>query len=380
MPWKVESLMILRQEFVAFAAQPDANVSRLCRRFKISRKTGYKWLARGRVDSSGAMADGSRRPVHSPDKTAPAMERLVAGIRSEHPAWGARKIKRRLEDLGRTDVPARSTVNDILRRNGLIDPAESPRHAASVRFERSTPNELWQMDFKGHFATTAGRCHPLTVLDDHSRFNVLLLACDNERLGTVRAALIDTMRLYGMPQCILSDNGPPWGSFGAQGNWTTLAAWLIRRGVRVAHGRPGHPQTQGKEERFHRTLNAEAIGSRSFSDLGDCQRVFDGWRQVYNTLRPHEALGLSVPATRYTPSARPFPETPAPIEYGPGDQVRKVCDPGVISFRGRPRKIGSAFIGEQVAVRPTTTDGMMNVFYCHQRIAEIDLRPETGAR
>jgi transposase InsO family protein len=372
--------MILRREFITFATQPDANVSLLCRRFKISRKTGYKWLARSRANVADTLADASRRPAHSPGKTTPAMEQLVADIRLEHPAWGARKIKRRLEDLGQTGVPARSTVNDILRRGGLIAAAESIKHAPWERFERKTPNELWQMDFKGHFATASGRCHPLTMLDDHSRFSILLRACDNERLDTVRDALVNAMRLYGMPECILSDNGPPWGSFGVEGNWTLLGAWLIRRGVRVAHGRPSHPQTQGKEERFHRTLKAEAIGSRSFNDIEDCQRVFDQWRQIYNTARPHEALGLAVPATRYTPSSRPYPETPSAIEYGPDDQVRKVCQRGAISLRGRPYKVGCAFTGEQVAVRPTTTDGMMNVFYCHQRVAEIDLRVETGAR
>jgi transposase InsO family protein len=380
LPWKNESLMVLRHEFIAFATQPQANISSLCRRFKISRKTGYKWLARSRADPDSALADVPRRPIRSPGKTAMAMEQLVTGIRSEHPAWGARKIKRRLEDLDHLDVPARSTVNDILRRNGCIDPTQSRKHSAFVRFERPAPNELWQMDFKGHFATTAGRCHPLTMLDDHSRFNLLLRACDNERLETVQAALIDTMRLYGMPACILSDNGPPWGSFGVEGNWTTLGAWMLRLGVRVAHGRPGHPQTQGKEERFHRTLKAEAIGSRSFHDIEGCQQVFDSWRQVYNSIRPHEALGLAVPVTRYTPSARAYPETLAPIEYGSGDQVRKVCEHGEISFRSRPRKVGRAFVGEKVAVRATTTEGKMEVFYCHQRVAEIDLRVQNGGR
>jgi len=262
----------------------------------------------------------------------------------------------------------------------LIDPAASLKHSSCKRFERAAPNELWQMDFKGHFATAAGRCHPLTMLDDHSRFNVLLRACDNERLETVKAALIDTLRRYGMPRCILSDNGPPWGSFGIEGNWTTLAAWLIRRGVSVTHGRPNHPQTQGKEERFHRTLKAEAIGSRSFRDNPDAQRIFDNWREIYNSQRPHEALGLAVPATRYTPSLRAFPETLAPFEYGPGDEVRKVCQDGKASFKGRNRRIGCAFAGEQVAVRPTTTDGVMDVFYCHQRVAEIDLRVQTGRK
>jgi transposase InsO family protein len=380
MPWKVECQMSLRQEFVAFATHPQANISALCRRFKISRKTGYKWLARRRAEPGDPLADRSRRPACSPGKTVMAIEQQVIHVRSEHPAWGARKIKRRLEDLGHADVPACSTVNDILHRGGLIDPAESLKHSATLRFERAMPNELWQMDFKGHFATAAGRCHPLTMLDDHSRFNILLRACDNERLETVRAALIDVMRLYGMPLCILSDNGPPWGSFGVEGNWTTLAAWLIRRGVRITHGRPNHPQTQGKEERFHRTLKAEAIGSRSFRDMEDCQQIFDAWRQDYNSIRPHEALGLAVPATRYVPSTRSFPETLGPIEYGVGDQVRKVCEHGEISYRGKPRKVGCAFTGERVAVRPTAIDGKMEVFYCHQRVAEIDLRVETGAR
>jgi transposase InsO family protein len=380
MPWKVESPMSLRQEFVMFALQPDANVSSLCRRFDISRKTGYKWLARSRTDPAGALADASRRPIRSPGKTSAAIELLVTALRGEHPAWGARKIKRRLEDLGHADLPARSTVNDILHRGGLIDPAASLKHSSCKRFERAAPNELWQMDFKGHFETAAGRCHPLTMLDDHSRFNVLLRACDNERLETVKAALTDTLRRYGMPRCILSDNGPPWGSFGIEGNWTALAAWLIRRGVSVTHGRPSHPQTQGKEERFHRTLKAEAIGSRSFRDNPDAQRIFDNWRDIYNSQRPHEALGLAVPATRYTPSLRAFPETLAPFEYGPGDEVRKVCQDGKASFKGRNRRIGCAFAGEQVAVRPTTTDGVMDVFYCHQRVAEIDLRVQTGSR
>jgi transposase InsO family protein len=380
MPWKVETPMSIRQEFVSFATQPEANISLLCRRCGISRKTGYKWLQRSRADSTLPLADRSRRPACSPGKTEAAMEKLVTDLRSEHPAWGARKIKRRLEDQGHAAVPARSTVNDILHRHGRINPAESAKHTAFRSFERPAPNELWQMDFKGHFATAAGRCHPLTMLDDHSRFNILLRACDNERFETVQAALIDTMRCYGMPLCILSDNGPPWGSFGQEGNNTMLSAWLIRRGVCVAHGRPRHPQTQGKEERFHRTLKAEAIGTRNFKDMEDCQKVFDKWRQAYNTLRPHESLGLAVPATRYTPSSRTFPETLPPIEYGSGDQVRKVGQKGEISFRGREHKVGQGFTGERVAVRPTETDGKMNVYYCHQRVAEIDLHVETGGR
>lgn len=375
MPWKVSSAMSVRQEFVSFASQPDANISALCRRFGVSRKTGYKWLKRG-TGGAEELADRSRRPKTSPTRTAGDVEALIVSLRQTHSAWGARKLKRRLEDLGH-DLPARSTVNGILVRHGLIDPIQSAQHTALQRFARQQPNELWQMDFKGHFATDAGRCHPLTMLDDCSRFNLLLRACCDERRETVQNALIDAMRRYGMPQAILSDNGPPWGNCGADGNFTMLAVWLIRRGVKVLHGRPHHPQTQGKEERFHRTLKAEAIGSRRFRDDADCQRVFDAWRDVYNLQRPHEALQMTTPAKHYTPSPRAFIETPPPIEYAPGDVVRKVCSAGRIRFNGRTHRISKAFAGEPLAVRATTTEGLMEVYYCHQRVAEINFRDES---
>ena len=378
MPWKVQSPMSLRYEFVTFARQPHANVAALCRRLGISRKTGYKWLARSRsaIHSSAGhlklLADRSRRPLRSPTRTDAALERHIVELRQQQPAWGARKIKRRLEDLGHR-MPARSTVNGILARHGLIDPSSSPLHRPARRFERACPNELWQIDFKGHFATDAARCHPLTMLDDCSRFNLLLRACPDETLDTVRTGLTDAMRQYGMPQAILCDNGAPWGSCGQESNWTTLALWLLRRGVSVLHGRPHHPQTQGKEERFHRTLATEAIGSRRFRDNADCQRAFDAWRDVYNLQRPHEALEMDVPASRYMPASRAFIETPAPIEYPVGDQVRRVCAAGRISFKGRSYRLGKAFAGERVGIRATTTDGILQVFYSHQCIAKIDL-------
>jgi transposase InsO family protein len=380
MPWKVESPMSLRDEFVSLASHGDANVSLLCRRFGISRKTGYKWLGRRRQDADGPLLDRSRRPDHSPSRTVDSMEQQVIALREKHPAWGPRKLKRRLEDQRCANVPACSTIGKILQRHGLIDPAESIKHAPVRRFERPAPNELWQMDFKGDVATASGPCHPLTVLDDHSRYNILLQARGNQRADTVKAALIDAMRLYGMPACILSDNGPPFGSFGEMSYFTTLGVWLIRHGISIIHGRPLHPQTQGKEERFHRTLKAEAIGSRVFSDINHCQQVFDKWRPIYNNERPHEALGLEVPAKRYVPSQRSFPQTPPAIEYQPQDTVRKVCGGGRISLKGIEHMIGTAFQGELVAVRPTATDGKLNVFYCHQRVAEIDLREQSGAK
>jgi hypothetical protein len=229
------------------------------------------------------------------------------------------------------------------------------------------------MDFKGHFPIGTGRCHPLTVLDDHSRFSIVLHACHNEQGATVQPVLSDSFRRYGLPQQMLMDNGAPWGRADSALGLTSLTLWLIRLGIRVCHGRPYHPQTQGKDERFHRTLNVELIQRRWFQDLPQCQHHFDRWREVYNQQRPHEALGMQVPLQRYCCSPRVFPEALAPIEYAPDDQVRKVQGKGDIFFRGRIFQLSYALRGYPVALRPTVTDGKFDVFFCHQNITTIDL-------
>lgn len=375
MPWKVDSAMCLRQEFVTFASMPGANIAALCRRFGISRKSGYKWIERFRQGS--ALSDRSRRPHTSPKRTQAPMEQRLLLLRGDHPAWGARKLRRRLLDLGERQVPAPSVIQAILTRHGLIDPIESDKHRSFKRFERDEPNDLWQMDYKGHFAMDQGRCHPLTMLDDHSRFNLTLKACRDERGETVKSALIEAFERYGMPRCLLADNGAPWGSYGRESHWTELEVWLLRLGIRLIHGRPLHPQTQGKEERFHRTLVAEVLGRRCFEDLQQVQAAFDVFRTIYNHQRPHEALGMKVPATCYRPAQRSYPRTLAAVEYGPGQTVRKVDGSGKISWRGRPHRVGCAFAGQPVAIRPSEIDGVMGIFYCHQQVAEIDLRDQS---
>jgi hypothetical protein len=169
------------------------------------------------------------------------------------------------------------------------------------------------------------------------------------------------------------DNGSPWGQ-DVDHPYTPLTVWLLRLGVGVSHGRPYHPQTQGKDERFHQTLKAEVLQGRLFRDLPDAQRAFDAWRPVYNFERPHEALGLATPSSRYRPSLHPFPETLPAIEYGPGDQVRKVQAGGEISWHRRTIKVGNAFRGYPVALRPTLVDGVWDVFFCRHQIKTLDLR------
>jgi transposase InsO family protein len=251
-------------------------------------------------------------------------------------------------------VPSVSTVARILKRNGCIDPAAATTHQPCRRFERAKPNELWQMDFKGHFAMTrGGRCHPLTLLDDHSRYLLGLRACSEETTTVVRAHLTDIFRCYGLPEQILCDNGPPWSGSGPE--LSALAVWLMRLGIRPIHGRPHHPQTQGKDERFHRTLKYELLCRADWLDLPHTQPRFDAYRQDYNHHRPHEALQLDCPVSRYQISSRPFPENLPVPQYHTGELVRRVKSKGEITVHNRFFYIGRAFIGLPVALRPCNT-------------------------
>ena len=381
MAWKVTSQMSVREEFAALATIEGANVRELCRRFGVSPKTGYKWISRYRELGLEGLSDQSRRPRSSPGSTAAEMVALIAELRRKHPAWGGRKLKRRLEDLQHTEVPAASTITAILRREGLMT---GPRAGVSPlqRFEHPFPNDLWQMDFKGHFELTrGGRCHPLTILDDHSRYSIGLRACLDERHETVQSELTTVFRRYGMPRRMLMDNGAPWGDAEDQ-PWTRFTVWLMQVGVSVSHGRAYHPQTQGKEERFHRTLKAELLRERSFCDVLECQRQFDPWRRQYNHERPHEALGLAVPASRYQASHRSFPEVIPTMEYGPDQTVCRVqLGNGRIAFQRRTVCLGKAFRGELVGVSPTLDTGLFRVHYGEHCIGQFDLRePGDGAR
>jgi transposase InsO family protein len=306
-----------------------------------------------------------------------AMEGQVIALRNKHRSWGGRKIAARLRTLGCAQPPSPSAITRALHRHGLIDPASSYAHRALQRFEYPVPNDLWQMDFKGHIALTNGqRCHPLTVLDDHSRFSVLLESCGDERTETVRRHLTAAFRRYGLPRRILSDNGSPWGTSGQsiEDQWTKLTVWLLRLGIQVIHGQPYHPQTQGKEERFHATLTSDLLKWQVMADLADAQKHFAAYRETYNHIRPHEALGMACPGQRFTVSPRSYPSVLPEVEYKAQDMVFKVNKNGRIQLGGKPYAIGRPFIGEVVAFRATMQDGLWEVYFCHQRIGWIDQR------
>ena len=377
MPWITHTTMSQRHEFVLLAGEAGSNFRQLCRRFGISPKTGYKWRQRFRSDGVAGLADRSRRPKTSPRLTAAAASAEVIAVRQAHPTWGGRKLHRRLRDLHCEMVPAASTCTAILRRAHLLVPGAGLAHTAVQRFERAQPNELWQMDFKGHIPTQAGpRCHPLTVLDDHSRFNVVLAACGDETGATVRTALTAAFGRYGLPEALLCDNGPPWGRSDAPGGpaHTALTVWLLRLGVRVLHGRPYHPQTQGKEERFHRTLREELLGRHTWRDLAHCAAAFPGFRDGYNCERPHDSLAGATPVSRYRPSPRSLPAALPEIAYPSTDTVRVVRSAGIVTFGGQTWLIGGAFAGLSVGLRPSAqADGHWSVFFSHHCLGCLDL-------
>lgn len=381
MPWSPRDTMNLRYEFVVLAQQPGCNRRELCRRFQISPQTGYKWLARHIAEGEAGLIERSRRPRVSPAQTDASLEQAVIDVRRHHPAWGGRKISRRLRDLGMPGVPAPSTVTSILHRHGLISPEASAQATPWQRFEHAAPNDLWQMDFKGYFTTRDGKsCAPLTVLDDHSRFNVVLRACHSTRTDVVRQHLHAAFLHYGLPWRINTDNGSPWGSPTQPGQLTELAVWLIRLGVQLSYSRPAHPQTNGKDERFHRTLKAEVLSGRTFASCRHVQQALNHWRTIYNQQRPHQALGMATPITRYQPSRRSCPRRLPPILYSPDDTVITVGWNGQLRFAGRRWRVSNALDHLPIALRPDAHhDGRYDLYFLHHCFGTIDLNPPVHA-
>lgn len=371
MPWKETSAMTQRLMFLEHYQTNENTLSDLARQFGISRKTAYKWIERYKHQGLEGLLEKSKKPHTTANTTSIEIERDILSSREKFPAWGARKLKKYLENQGHKNLPCESTFNRILKKKGYILPEESAKREKFIRFEHEHPNDLWQMDFKGYFKINKSRCNPLTILDDHSRFSLCLQSCHNQTETTVKQRLINTFREYGLPIRMTMDNGSPWGSSGR--NYTKLAVWLMHLGIKVSHSRPYHPQTQGKDERFHRSLKEELLKRVNFIDLGHAQREFDRWREIYNNERPHEGIGLKVPRERYKPSVRQYPEKLIDIEYENGEVLRKVHSQGCISFQGHDYYLGEAFQGFYVALRDGE-EGYKEVYFNKQKIEILDLK------
>lgn len=370
MPWEEKTVSDQRAEFVAQVIMGEESMSALCRAYGISRTTGYKWVAR--FLNGESLCDRSHAPLGRPFRTDPEMEQRILEVRDAHETWGPRKIRRYLMDTGVKDaLPAPSTIGDILKRNGRIDEAVSAQHTPWKRFERDAPNALWQMDYKGHFGLGNGqRCHGLTILDDHSRFSLCLDAKENEQWEPTKASLIRVFEEFGIPDAILCDNGTPWSD--NKNGYTPFEIWMIQMDVTPMHGRPLHPQTQGKDERFHRTLKDDLLRRKALADLEEAQREFDAFRYCYNYERPHGALALDVPAKHYRPSKRPYIPAPKEPEYDSGKNLRKVNCKGYISVLQHRYYLSESFIGRYIELRETADD-IVVLAYGNFEIAKIDL-------
>ncbi len=373
MPWDVGDEVDRRLEFVRAALEPGANVAGLCRAFGVSRKTGYKWIGRFEAEGEAGLVARSRRPRVSPNRTDPAVEALVCEVRREFPLWGARKLRQVLARRGVGPLPAVSTITEILRRNSLlVGPGRGT--VTWTRFEADAPNDLWQMDFKGWFMCGTGRCEPFDVLDDHSRFSLCLDAYANQAESTVKQRLIQVFDQHGLPRRLLCDNGSPWANTQTGFRWTGLGVWLIDLGIELVHSRIAHPQTIGKDERFHRTLQLEVLSQRPHWDShAQVQAAFDHWQPIYNHQRPHDALEGAVPADRYQPSPRPMPTHIDEPTYPNHYQVRRVSAQAQISLHGHRIRIGTPFAHRPVGLTPADNHGTYHVYYRTQHIRTITL-------
>lgn len=350
MPWK-ESVMQQRYDVIQQVLR-GRPVAALAREYDVSRQVIYKWLRRYQEQGPEGLEDRSRRPHTCPSATdGPLVEEVVA-LREKYPHWGAKKLHAILQNQG-PQAPCRRTVHRILRRRDLLvkPPPEEP--PALQRFERGQPNELWQLDFKSpvylYTKPTHTKVIPLSVLDDHSRFAVGLQALPNQQLLSLWPALWEVFGCYGLPEAILTDNAN--GLFAShRGGVTTFTARLWRLGVAHHHGRPYHPQTQGKVERYHGTLEVEVFKGRRYETLEELQTELQFQRRQYNYERPHEALELRPPGDYYRPSQRSRPKKLPPLEHPAGADLRKVRQSGAISVRSCQVRVGEGLAGEWVEV------------------------------
>jgi transposase InsO family protein len=376
MPWECVPVMQQRRDLVAEIRAQRLPVAALARKYGISRQTAYKWLRRAELDAAAGPAEQSRRPHDSPAATAADVVAAVLALRQQHPCWGAAKLRVLVAQAGFAP-PGERTVHRIRRRAGLVGPP-APEAPPPQRFERATPNELWQLDFKGRVRLGPGPSFawglPLSILDDHARFLVAMQVLPDRQLTTVWAATWAVFGDYGLPQAMLTDNEN--GLFAShRGGVTTFTMRLWRLGIDHPRGRPYHPQTQGKVERFHGTLQREVLAGQRFADRVTMQTALDDFRDCYNHLRPHEALGQVPPATRYQPSPRPRPDRLPQAQHPAGATLRRVTQAGYVSLRGCRVYLGEGLAGEQVQL--ADQGDRFSLSYLAHRLRELrwdDLR------
>jgi len=356
-----------RVEFVLRAKEGEEALAELCREYGISRPTGYLWLNRyEQAGSVKGLAERSRRPVHSPQRTTEEIESAVLALRDKT-GWGGPKIAKVLGRKGVVVAPA--TAQRILKRTGRVVPPVTAK--TSKRFEKAECNELAQMDFKGEYTLPAEKCYPLSFIDDCSRYCHGLWPLPGTGGAGVKQTLEGYFRAHGVPRSILMDHGTPWFSTTNQHGLTWLAVWLLKQGVVLRYSGVGHPQTQGKVERFHQTLKARTRHRGAPTTMGDWERWAADFREEYNHERPHESLGMKTPAEVYQPvNLRPYQEQPQEWEYN-GGIVKRLNTQGMLSYRQQRYFVSEALAAERVRV--DELDGKLLVTFRHMTVREIEV-------
>lgn len=365
MPWSQTSPMDERIRFIADYLRETFSISELCDQYDVSRKTGYKWIERYLHLGPAGLEEWSRRPRLCPRQTPQHVVEAICEARRHHPTWGAKKLltieRKRHPDW---PWPHRATIYDILNRNGLVASKRRRRaigHPGRPHTSIDAPNHLWCADFKGHFKTGDGiYCYPLTITDGYSRF---LLECQALHSTSVREAKPVFTRIfqeYGLPQRIRTDNGVPFATT-SLARLSSLSAWWVRLGVLPEFIEPGKPQQNGRHERMHRTLKAEATRPPA-ANLSAQQRKFNCFRAEFNTERPHEALDQETPASCYKPSARPMPDKIPPLEYPDRFELRYVSENGGIRWKKEWVNVSVCCAGENVGLEEID-DGVWNVWF-----------------
>ncbi len=361
-------------KFIVALESGEEDFATLCRRFNISRQTGYTWKRRFEELGPAGLSDRPPLAGRHPNMTSEAVEDAVVAVRKQYPSWGPKKVRRWLIEQ-RPDLvpPATSTIGEILDRRGLTAPRKrrlrvppSPSHLTKA----TCPNALWTTDHKGSFRLSQGRCYPLTLMDAWSRY---FLKCEALPSTSEQAAWPHyeaAFREFGLPARIRSDNGVPFANAGSLGRLSRLSIWWVKLGIELERIEPGHPEQNGQHERMHRTLE-EAIDEGKHG-MDEQQRRFDGFRRIWNHERPHEAIGQRCPARLYETSWRPYPAVIPSPEYAPGVHVRQVGDNGRVSWRGHIFPIGKVLQGEPVGFQEMD-DGRWLVSFGPVRLCTVEI-------
>lgn len=377
MPWKECSVMEERMRFVVRLLDGEP-MSELCREFGISRKTGYKIFNRYQHHGLDALTDRSRRPVRYANQLPEPVERMIVRAKQDKPHWGARKIRellvRRL--AGDVRIPAKSTIHAVLDRHGLVQRMRRRKRATGTPLSQGAkPNDLWCVDFKGEFKLGNGRyCYPLTVTDHASRYLLLCEALESVREDLAFPAFEQLFKERGLPGAIRSDNGVPFASPNGLYNLSRLAVWWLRLGIEIERIKPGRPQQNGRHERMHLTLKKEATRPAGANFLQQ-QAKFDAFTAEFNKERPHEALGMKVPADSYQPSARDYHGLPE-LTYPLHDKDVIVTSCGRICMHRKKINISTVLAGQRLGIKEID-EGIWLVSFMHYDLGYIDLEQKT---